>query len=131
MALQLSELPEHPGLIAATKIGVFVTGGVFFLDFSRPLQPLWNPGLLIRWFRSPIGVLVPLVHEGEHSGSFVTGIHRSDPCYAQVHALWKKHYPSAPTSPTHEATAQKIFVDFEKQFPEDSQECLVEWPSQV
>jgi len=131
MALQLSELPDHPGLIAATKIGVFVTGAVFFLDFSRPLQPLWKPGLLIRWFRSPIGVLVPLVHEGEHSGSFVTGIHRSDPCYTQVHALWKKHYPSAPQSPAHEATAQKIFVDFGKQFPEDSQECHVEWPSQV
>jgi len=63
MALQLSEVPDHPGLIAATKIGVFVTGGVFFLDFSRPLQPLWKPGLLIRWFRSPIGVLVPLVHD--------------------------------------------------------------------
>lgn len=131
MALQLSELPDHPSLIAATKIGVFVTGGVFFLDFSRPLQPLWKPGLLIRWFRSPIGVLVPLVHEGEQSGSFVTGIHRSDPCYAQVHALWRKHYPSAPNSPAHEATAQKIVVDFEKQFPEDSQECHVEWPSQL
>lgn len=26
MALQLSELPDHPGLIAASKIGVFVTG---------------------------------------------------------------------------------------------------------
>ena len=106
MALQLSEVPDHSGFIAATKIGVFVTGGVFFLDFSRPLQPLRKSGLLIRWFRSPIGVLAPLVHEGEHSGNFVAGIHRSDPCYAQVHA------------------------DFEKQFPEDSQECHVEWPSQ-
>ena len=71
MALQLSELPDYSGLIAATKIGVFATGGVFFLDYSRPLQPLWKPGLLIRWFRPPIGVLVPLVHEGEHSGTLL------------------------------------------------------------
>ena len=49
MALQLSELPDHPGLIAASKIGVFVTGGDFFLGFwpppptsmeARPTDPL-------------------------------------------------------------------------------------------
>jgi hypothetical protein len=129
MALRLCELPDHPGQIAATKIGVFVTGGIFFLDFSRPLEPLWKPGLLIRWFHSPIGVLVPLVHQAEQSGGYVTGIHCSDPCYAEIHALWKKHYPSARSSPTHEASPEKIIADFAKQFPEDGQECRVDWPS--
>jgi hypothetical protein len=128
MALRLCELPDYPGQIAATKIGVFVTGGVFFLDFSRPLEPLWKPGLLIRWFRSPIGVLVPLVYQSEQSGSFVIGIHCSDPCYAELHALWKKHYPSARTSSVHETDGGKIIADFAKQFPEDSQECHLEWP---
>lgn len=129
MALRLVELPDHPGQIAATKIGVFVTDGVFFLDFSRPLEPLWKPGLLIRWFRSPIGVLVPLVHQGEKTGEFVAGVHCSDPCNAELQALWKKHYPSERSSPTHEADARKIIADFAKQFPEDSQECRVDWPS--
>jgi hypothetical protein len=93
MALHLSELPDHPGQIAATKIGVFIPEGVFFLDFSRPLEPIWKPGLLIRWFHSPIGGLVPVVHQGERTGEYVIGIHRGDPCYAQLHALWKKRYP--------------------------------------
>lgn len=60
---------------------------VIFLEFCRPLQPLWKPGLLIRWFRPPIGVLVPLVHEGEHSGTLlpastaaIRATHKFMPC---------------------------------------------------
>jgi hypothetical protein len=121
MALRLFVLPEYPDQFAATKSDRFVSHGVFFLDFSRPLKPLRKPGVLNRWFGSPIGLLVPLVHQGEQTGEFVTGIHCSDPCFADLIALWRVRYRSRRPPPAREVDALKIIADFTEQFPEDSQ----------
>jgi hypothetical protein len=126
MALRLFVLPEYPDQFAATKIDCFIRHGVFFLDFSRPLKPLRKPGVLNRWFGSPIGLLVPLVHQGEETGEFVTGIHCSDPCFADLIALWKVRYRSRRTPPAQEDDADKIIADFSEQFPED---CLFLTPA--
>jgi hypothetical protein len=71
-----------PSLIATAPCGMPST------------HPLRKPGVLNRWFGSPIGLLVPLAHQGEETGEFVTGIHCSDPCFADLIRLWKVRYRS-------------------------------------
>lgn len=113
MATQLFQFNDYPNDIAITKTE-FVPDGVFFLDFSRPLER-------IRWFGFTSALLVPVVHQGEHQGSFVVGVHRSDPYFKNVLALWKARYPSKRNPPETEADGFKRIADFATQFPSDSQ----------
>jgi hypothetical protein len=87
-------------------------GGVFFVDFTRPLK-------VMRWLGFPYGLRVPVVHEGELQGSYVIHIRRRDPCFAQTLALWKEHSLSKPSPPSVVADVSKIKADFRKQFPDE------------
>ena len=111
MALRLFGLPDYPNQIAASNIDSFVSGGTFFLDFSRPLEHRRRLGF-------PVAVFAPVVHEGEHIGGFVVGVHRSEPYFAQLRALWKERYPSKRNPPTTEADGLKVIADFATQFPD-------------
>jgi hypothetical protein len=117
MAFRLFELPDYPNQIAISEIDSFIPGGAFFLDFSRPLEHRRWLGVPNRWVGSPVAIFVPVVHEGERNGGYVLGVHRSDPYFAQLRALWKNHYPSKRTSPSTVAEGTKIVADFATQFP--------------
>lgn len=120
MALQLIKLNAYPNETAVTKAGSIVTDGVFFLDFSRPLEHLRWLGVHNRWLGFTVGLLVPVVHQGEHIGAYVIGVHRGDPCFADLRALWKSQYPSKRAAPTTVADGLKIIADFATQFPDDN-----------
>ena len=117
MALQLFELPQFPGRVAATEVASFAPEGVFFLDFSRPLETHRWLGVRNRWVGLPVAVFVPVVHQGEASGRYVVGVDRSNPYFAQVRALWQQRYPSKSESPLASADHLKIVADFANQFP--------------
>lgn len=120
MPTQLFQFETHPNDIAVTKTE-FVSGGMFFLDFSRPLERLRWFGVLNYWVGFTAALSVPVVHEGEHSGGYVIGIHRSDPYFKDVLTLWKARYPSKRSNPEPEADGLKIVTDFAAQFPGDCQ----------
>ena len=91
-----------------------------FFHFSRPLEHLRWFGVQNRWVGFTVALFVPVVHQGEHSGGYVIGVHRSDPYFADLRALWKAHYPSKRTLPATVADGLKIVADFSTQFPDDS-----------
>jgi hypothetical protein len=93
MALQLIRLHAYPGETAVTKVGFVVPGGAFFLDFSRPLERIRWFGAQNRWFGFTVGLMVPVVHQGQRSDGYVISVHRSDPYFADVRALWKTPLP--------------------------------------
>jgi hypothetical protein len=72
MTLELVRFAEHPNRIAATKAGAFVEDGIFFLDFTRPLEEVKKYRLLVQ------GLLVPVVHQGEQDGEYVISVGRGD-----------------------------------------------------
>ncbi len=113
MALRLLELPEQPAQIAVSDVGAFIADGTFFLDFSRPLEPRR------RWYGSVVAILVPVIHQGEHNGGYVIGVHRSDPAFDELRMLWKARYPTERTPPTQIADGLQIIADFARQFPND------------
>lgn len=115
MPLHLFELDEHPDRIAASKKDTFVNGGVFFLDFTRPLESVKKFGIQV------VAVFAPVVHQGEEEGGYVIGVHRSDPQFKNVRALWKANYPAPKIVPTTQADGLQIIADFANQFPEDCQ----------
>lgn len=119
MTVNLFELDSHPNQIAVSKIDSFVVDGTFFLDFSRPIEIRWWFGVPNRWFGFAVGLLVPVIHQGEEQGGYVIGVHRSDPRFANLRALWKAHYPSRKTPPATVADGVKISADFATQFPND------------
>ena len=120
MATGPIKLHPFPNQIAVTKVGAVVTGGAFFLDFSRPLRHVRWLGVVNRWLGFTIGVFVPVVHEGEQVGRFVIGVERSDPQFADLGALWRLHYPSKRSPPTKVVDGLKVIADFHEQFPEDT-----------
>lgn len=121
MPLRLIELNAHPGRIAATKIADVVEDGAFFLDFSRQLERLHWFGATNRWVGPIISVFAPVVHERESKGGFVIGVHRSDPYFKQILALWSKRYPEREALQTMPIDGLQVIADFGAQFPEDSQ----------
>lgn len=120
MATGPIKLHPFPNEIAITKVGTVVTGGAFFLDFSRPLQHVRWLGVLNRWLGLTVGVYVPVVHQGEEVGWFVIGVERSDPSFADLLTLWRSHYPSKRSPPTNVADGLEVIAAFHKQFPEDT-----------
>src|SRR3989344_2491034 len=120
MPVPLSELGSHPNQIAVSKIDSFVVEGTFFLDFSRPIKIRRWFGVPNRWFGFTVGLLVPVIHQGEEQGGYVIGVDRCDPRFADLRSLWKAHYPSKRTPPTTVADGINIIADFATQFPNDS-----------
>jgi hypothetical protein len=117
MTLQLFELPQHPGRVAASEVGAVVPNGAFFLDFSRPLETQRWLGIRNRWIGLPIALFVPVVHEGEAEGGYVVGVDRSSPYFGQLRALWRERYPLANASPPVAVDNLQIVGDFANQFP--------------
>jgi hypothetical protein len=120
MSLQLFQLDGNPNEIAVTKVDSFVTDGAFFLDFSRRMERLRWFGVLNGWVGLTVALVVPVIHQTEHDGGFVIGVHRSDPYFAQLPALWKARYPSKRIAGTTVADSFKVVTDFAKHFPDDS-----------
>lgn len=120
MATGLIKLHPFPTGIAVTKIDAVVINGAFLLDFSRPLQHVRWLGTLNRWLGITVGLFVPVVHQGEEVGSFVIGVKRSDPSFADVLTLWGSRYPSKRVAPSKVADGLEVIADFHKQFPEDT-----------
>lgn len=110
--MRLFKLEQHPKRIAVSEVDTFVIGGVFFLDFSRPLE-------LRRWMGvgPAIGAFVPVVHEGEKNGAYVVGIDKSNTYFADIRELWTQRYRSEVPPPVTIADRLKIVGDFASQFP--------------
>ena len=117
--VRLLRHPDHPNRVAISDADSFVVDGIFFLDFTRPLEHRRWFGIRNRFFGYLCGLLVPVVHQCESAGGFVVGVHRSDPRFAELRALWKRHYPAKRILPTAPAEGLKIIADFAKQFPGD------------
>lgn len=121
MPTQLAQFNRFPEDVAISETGSFVEDGVFFLDFSRPLQRLRWFGVTNEFFGFTVALFVPVVHQGEDSGGYVAGIHRSDPYFKNILDLWKQRYPSKRQPPPERADGLKIVADFATQFPSSSQ----------
>jgi hypothetical protein len=109
---RIFQLPWAPYRFAVSASGSYIVGGVFFLDFIRPLK-------VMRFLGFAYGLRVPVVHEGELQGGNVIYVPRRNPCFAQLLALWKEHSLSKPSPPNVVADASKIRSDFTKQFPDE------------
>ena len=111
MALTLIELDAYPGRIAATDVDGFVEAGVFFLDFSRPLEHKRRLGAILE------ALFTPIIHEGQREGGYLVGVHRSEPCFECIRALRKRHYPASVPAPAIEADGLQVIADLARQFP--------------
>jgi hypothetical protein len=117
MKLTLLEVSAHPGQIAVTRIGTCSQGGVFFLDFSRPLRTerwflVWNSHL-----GYPLALHVPVVHEGEVAGSRSIAVERSEPYFGELLRLWRSRHPTNRKPPTAHAEETQVADDFSLHFP--------------
>ncbi|CAG0959487.1 hypothetical protein MTYP_00644 [Methylophilaceae bacterium] len=121
MAITLITYDNPPTRFAATKIGVTVPDGRFFLDFTRSLEVIRWFGIRNRFIGPAIALFIPVVHEGEKSGGYVVGVSAGDPYFQDLRKLWKVRFPSPPFEVSQEADGLKIIADFATQFPEDSQ----------
>ena len=117
MSLQLFELPQHPGRVAASEVGSITPDGVFFLDFSRPLETHRWLGIRNRWAGVSVALFAPVVHECQAEGGYVVGVDRSNPYFGQLRSLWRERYPSKNAIPSIPADSLRIVEDFANQFP--------------
>ena len=119
MAVHLFTHPDYPKRIAIRDTDSLVVDGIFFLDFTRPLERRYWFGVRNRLFGFPYGLLVPVVHKCESAGEYVISVHRGDPWFAELRAIWKRHYPAKRILPAGPAEGLKIIADFARQFPAD------------
>jgi TPR repeat protein len=130
MTVLLYELTSHPGEVGISKIDPPVVDGAFFLDFSRPLRVITRRCLGISniWIGTvtAVGVPVvhqlgvPVVHEGVRAGDFLVYMHRTDPRFSDIRALWRTRHPSNRAAPGVAGAGFKIIADFAVQFPQGS-----------
>lgn len=119
MSFQLFKHSDRPDEYAASKTGASIAGSIFFLDFSRRLEV--SRWLLFRnrWVGFAVGLLIPVIHEADKEGGYVVSLHRSEPYFNDVRALWKKWHPSSRRTPISEQDGLKVIGDFANNFPED------------
>jgi hypothetical protein len=120
MPLQLVAFDDQPGRIAVTKVGSTVADGRFFLDLTRPLKVVRWLGIRNRFVGLAVGLLVPVVHEGENAGNFVISVNASDPYFHDVRAMWNERFPSSRVTAQQNADEIKLIADFASQFPQDA-----------
>lgn len=120
MAITLIAYENTPTRISATKIGTTVPGGCFFLDFTRKLQITRWFGIRNRFIGPTVGLLVPIVHEGEKLGGYVISVSVGESYFQDIRKLWKVRFPSPSFEVFQESDKFKIITDFATQFPEDS-----------
>ena len=119
MNLLLLEIGEHPGEIAATKIGACTKEGTFFLDFSRPLATERWFGVWNFRFGVPLALHVPVIHEGESVGLRSIAVERSDAYFGELQRLWRSRHPKATRKALRPVQKSKVDQDFQLQFPTD------------
>ena len=125
MPLQLVAFDSHPHRIAATKVDSRVSGGRFFLDFTRPLEFIRWLAVNNRFLGVVVVVFVPVVHERERSGRYVFGVNAGEPYFNEIRRLWKAHYPSASVAVEQEAGGAEIIASFAAQFLQDCYDGLL------
>jgi TPR repeat protein len=128
MTVLLYELASHPGEVGISKIDPPVVDGAFFLDFSQPLRVITRQcfGISNSWVGNvtELGVPVlhqlgvPVVHEGVRSGDFLVYMHRTDPRFSDIRALWRTRHPSNRAARGVADAGFKIIADFAVQFPQ-------------
>src|SRR5258706_14363854 len=119
MALTLFGLHGRPHDFAVTKIDAALADCVFFLDFSRPLEKRRWIGIVNRWIGPTIGLLVPVVHQGEEAGGYLIGVNRGEPYFIDLQNLWNKHFRSSRTIAASKVDGLRIIADFATHFPGD------------
>jgi hypothetical protein len=119
MPITLVAFDDPPTRLAVTKVGTTVPDGQFFLDFTRKLEVIRWFGIRNRFVGPAVALLVPVIHVGEMSGSYVVGVSVGDPYFKDLHNLWRARFPSSPVPVSLEADGLKIIADFATQFPED------------
>jgi hypothetical protein len=119
MTVRLIRPPRHPERIAVSKTDSFIDGGNFFLDFARPLEIHRRFGRIDCHVGLIIALLVPVIHEGEERGRYVIGVHRSDPRFEDLCALWNAYYPAEELPPTRKTDLGTRSFHFAAQFPND------------
>ncbi len=122
MTTKLYRYPEFQNDIAVTK-NEFIDGGLFFLDFSKPLQHFrrfgfGNIGIENKWIGFTISLAVPVIHQDETEGMFIIVIHKHDPYFKNILSFWKENYPKKRDIPKYKGDAFKIVADFANQFPD-------------
>ena len=111
MTVRLFKLDAHPRRIAVSGVETFVVGGVFFLDFSRPLMLRRYLGV------GPVsGAFVPVIHEGEREGTYMVPVDRENAYFGDLQELWRQRYPRSAPPPAHFARKQDILAHFVAQF---------------
>jgi TPR repeat protein len=128
MTVLLYELASHPGEVGISKIDPPVVDVAFFLDFSRPLRIITRRCFGIS--NNSVGSVtelgvpvvhqlgVPIVHQGARGDDFVVYMHRTDPRFSDIRALWKARHPSDRAAPEVAGAGLKIIADFAVQFPQ-------------
>lgn len=114
MALTLYGLHGRPHDFVATKAGLPLEQCVFFLDFSRRLEKIR------RFAIGPaVGLLVPVVHEGEQTGGYVISVRHDEPYFRDLQTLWKQHYREQRTRMAPPVEGLRLIADFGTHFPQD------------
>ena len=120
MEFTLFNVEFAPDRIAVCGPAGYITGGVFFLDFSRPLQEVRTLFGKPSRFGRLQGWCVPVIHQLEKIGGFVIAVHRHDTIAPKIHELWKHRFPSKEVSGSNFEPIQQLQViaDFARTFPE-------------
>ncbi len=119
MALTLYGLHNRPHDFALTKINAPLNECVFLLDFARPLERVRWLGVTNQWLGITLGMLVPVVHQGQENGEYVISIHRGQPYFSDIPKLWHEHYRAPRTTKSAPVDALEIVADFGRHFPVD------------
>src|SRR5512138_322331 len=92
MALTIYGFHDRPHDFAVTKVDASVQKCAFLLDFSRPLERVRWFGVTNRWLGITVGLLIPIVHEGQEKGEYVISLERGQPYFADIQRFWREHY---------------------------------------
>lgn len=121
MTTQIFRLDSIPNVVAiAITRTHFVENGLFFLDFSQPLNKIRKFNAFNINFGPVEGVLVPLIHQDGGDG-LVIGMHKNESYYKNVLNFWKDNYPSEVLFKENNSDNIKVMTDFAVQFPESCQ----------
>ena len=119
MSLTVYGIHSYPHDFAVTKIDAPLDQCAFLLDFGRKLERRRWLFRRNKWIGITVGLLVPVVHLGEHDGGFVIGLSRGEPYFTDMPKLWKQHFGSSSARTIPQVDGLKIVADFGKHFPND------------
>jgi len=121
MSLTLFAFHDRPHDFAVTKAGAALEDCAFLLDFTRPLERIRWLGITNRWLGIAVGLLVPVVHQGQDKGEFVISVRRGQPYFEDILKLWREHSGARRTIRSEPVDGLDIVADFGRHFPQDCQ----------